>query len=462
MTALQLPVEVVVDLAKEFASPNLRDGEALYRFFKNRRVSMEALLGPHHKRTLARMAEQPLCLVLHDTTEVAFPGVSEGVGLGPLRDSEDKGFLLHLSLAVCADGLHLPLGVLAASTLVRPNHKGRGRNKHLSGGELSKKKNKESERWPQQVALCRNAIGSCANVIHVADREGDAYPFLAEMLSSRDRFVVRLARDRHVFEDEWDDEGLSISETWLDTVIKTTLDVPVAGRGKDKVTVRGRPRQPEREATVSVGARRLELRRPRYYGAASGLPERLEVNVVFAVELDPPEGCNPLSWLLLTSEPVETAEQQLAVLGWYKARWLLEEFNKALKTGCAYESRQLEGYHGLRNALGLFLPIAWQLLRLKVQARQEPQAPATDVLSQEQLDVLQQTSRQGLPEQPTVSEALGAIAKLGGHLKRNGAFGWQVLWRGMRRLDDLVAGWKAAKFAMQTMAHTSKKSLRDV
>lgn len=40
----------------------------------------------------------------------------------------------------------------------------------------------------------------------------------------------------------------------------------------------------------------------------------------------------------------------------YRARWVIEEFFKALKTGCNFERRQLESFQSLRIALAIFLP----------------------------------------------------------------------------------------------------------
>ena len=37
----------------------------------------------------------------------------------------------------------------------------------------------------------------------------------------------------------------------------------------------------------------------------------------------------------MTTEPIDTVEQVLRIVDWYRARWVIEEFFKALKTGCA-------------------------------------------------------------------------------------------------------------------------------
>ena len=44
----------------------------------------------------------------------------------------------------------------------------------------------------------------------------------------------------------------------------------------------------------------------------------------------------------------------------------------------------------------------------------------------------------------TAEEATYAVARLGGHLRRNGAPGWQTLGRGFEALLLMQAGWRAA------------------
>ena len=94
--------------------------------------------------------------------------------------------------------------------------------------------------------------------------------------------------------------------------------------------------------------------------------------------------------------------------------------------------------------LALFAPIAWHLLLLRSQARDDPEALATTVLAPTQLKVLRAFAQKPLPEKPTVRDAYLAIAALGGHIKHNGDPGWQTLGRGYEKLITLVEGWRAA------------------
>jgi hypothetical protein len=98
-----------------------------------------------------------------------------------------------------------------------------------------------------------------------------------------------------------------------------------------------------------------DTRHPR--GSASSLPAECTVNVVHFCEPSPHVGEAPVRWILYTTEPIDTPEQLAAIVDIYRARWRIEQFFKALKTGCAFESKQLESVEALVNALALTCPL---------------------------------------------------------------------------------------------------------
>ena len=162
-------------------------------------------------------------------------------------------------------------------------------------------------------------------------------------------------------------------------------------------------------------------------------------------EVDAPEGQEPVEWLLFTTEPVDTAEAIARVVDFYRTRWVVEEFFKALKSGCIYEERQLESRRALLNALAIFLPIACHMLWLRSRAHYAPDEPATEVLTLTQILVLRAVARRPIPKSPTARDVLLAVAGLGGHLKNNGEPGWASIRHGLERLLDFEIGWQAAR-----------------
>lgn len=416
--------------------------EGMYRFFNNDGVRFEDLVDAHARQTADRVQAAGTVLVIHDTTEMEFNGEVPRKGVGHLR-RKSHGFLLHLSLAVSAEGVREPLGVLAANPFIRTSFRAKAKGKKLSGHACSKLDDRESARWLESVRQVEDLIGGRASLIHVMDREADAYPLLYAMVEDGLRFVVRVARDRTVFADS-DNDPVKLSEALQDATDLVSVEVPIGRRKSSPIprTGRGFRAREQRVAKLTVSAMALELRCPYYLW---GIPKTLSVNLVRVREVDPPGDCEPVDWILVTNEPIDTRELVLQVVQHYRSRWLIEEYFKAVKTGCAYEERQLESYQALLRALAIFLPIAWQMLLLRHLARNAPDTPASKVLSRTQLKVLRAFSKRALPRNPNVGDALLAIAALGGHLRHNGAPGWLVLVRGMRKLTEWETGYQLAQ-----------------
>ena len=187
----------------------------------------------------------------------------------------------------------------------------------------------------------------------------------------------------------------------------------------------------------------VRIPRPRY--VPKSLAEELSLNVVYVREVEPPQGATPVEWLLWSTEPIETAEQVARVVDTYRSRWLIEEFFKALKTGCQIQKREFHSRHALENLVAIFAPIACGLLWLRSQSRSRPDAPATEVFSPLQLELLGRLSSRPMSDKPTIKEAVWALAALAGHQKSNGPPGWLILRRGLEKLQMFEIGWRAAR-----------------
>jgi hypothetical protein len=406
--------------------------EALYRHLSCEDVTFEALIAQHIERTARRCASGAAALyAIHDTTVCTFPGETHRTGLGRVN-GQKQGFCAHVTLAVSADGKRVPLGLLGCELFTK------GGDRHIGEGE--------SKRWHRGIDGACTRVGDPRKVIHVADREGDMYWLLAAMVGADQRFIVRAAQDRVV---EIEAEGL----TSLFTAVRETrqtydLDVPVAPRGRAGRTGAERESFPARDARVahlSFAALSLRLHRPKR--ADRKLPKQIDVNVVHVFELGPPAGEQPIEWLLLTSEPIDSDVAIGNVVEGYRTRWIVEEYFKTIKTGCAFESRQLESFKTLTNMLAYSLVVAYALLLMRALARTDSDTNADALLSDPQLMCLRLMTKRRSARLRTAREVLDAIAGLGVHLRSNGDPGWRVLSRGWKRLLEFEAAYRVMKDA---------------
>jgi hypothetical protein len=430
LTAL---VTSIADRAAESFPKALDDAEleGAYRFFGNDRVTPEAILAPHFRQTARRAAQHQDVLVVHDTSQFEFNGSSPREGLGRLVNP-GQGFFGHFSLAVAAGGSREPLGLLAIETIFRLD-KAKPKNQRRSSDSRG-----ESARWPRGIEAAERLLGATTRAIHVMDREADSYPILACLHDADRSYVIRAFQNRILV----GDDERRLRDVAMAAKRSFEREVPLSRRPK----IPGAPgkRHPPRTgriARLSFAATTVEI--PRTGKAKRDSSTSIRLNVVYVVERRPPPGEPPVEWFLLTDLPITNAEQIEFVVDCYRGRWMIEEYFKALKTGCQYEKRQLESAHSLLNAMAVLAPVAWRLLLLRHLARYAPEQSATAALTPVQLEVLRAVAKRPMPAHPTVKEAMLAIAGLGGHLPRNGDPGWLVLGRGMHDLLLLELGWRA-------------------
>jgi hypothetical protein len=408
--------------------------EAAYRWLRNRRTVPAKLIEPHHDESWARARQAGTVLSLEDTTEMRFGGRAVREGLGLLLNN-GQGFFLHAALLVAFDEHPVPLGVAAYEVLVRE----KARNKKDPQRDYADPKN-ERRRWTRVLkSVDQRAAREGLSVIHVGDRETDDFGLMAECYIGGGRFVFRMRFDRRdACTDEVTSKLLEQAPILLERDVELGTRTKLGtGRRKPK-----HPRPQTRSARLAIRATEILLRRSKPGGDAAPY---VPVNVVEVIETSPPPGEEPVLWRLATTEPISTPEEVGRIVDIYRARWLIEEYWKSLKTGCAFEERQLESRKTLENALVLFMPIAWQLLLIRAVARATPKAPASAVLSPRLLLLLRRVADREnhwnlrLVQDPTAHDAALAIARLGGHLPQNGDPGWQVLRRGLQVLLDMQA-----------------------
>jgi hypothetical protein len=149
--------------------------------------------------------------------------------------------------------------------------------------------------------------------------------------------------------------------------LEAARQAPVVGQVR--VQVPRKPGQPEREAVLELAASAVRIKAPQRRTA--DVPAgSLALWVVRATELEPPAGCKPIEWILLTTRAVDSFETASRCVAYYALRWRVERFHYTLKQGCTVERLQFDTAHALQNALALYSIVAWRLLWLTYTARQ--------------------------------------------------------------------------------------------
>jgi hypothetical protein len=434
-----------------------RDAAALegaYRIINNKAVQSSVLIDSHAAMTAVRVREQETVLVLHDGTVLLYPLEEElREGFGRLGNQQGIQAVVSLAVSFAEDPEitdYEPLGVLACQTWA--GH--RQRTKKTKKKKLPKRAAKRrgtswgrisGDEWFASIARAQEVVGPGKKLIHVIDREADGIELFARLGDNElSAFVIRVMKKRRVNLDEdvaGEFEAISEAAARLPKLFEETVAI---SKRKQKSQNATNPSRAARTAGLEYRAGQVRIKKSWELTGDDSVPTFLTLNLVHVKEVGAPNGEEPIEWFLLTSEPISTAADVARVVRIYRARWLIEEFFRVLKTGCAIEKRQVESRHALETILAISLVVAWRIMLLRERSRHEPPAPATVAFTKAELDYLHASGRLS-KKHSTVCDALLAVAALGGHIKNNGPPGNVVLARGMERLLDLAAGWETGQ-----------------
>jgi hypothetical protein len=397
--------------------------KAAYRLFDCEDVTFMGLAAPHYERTKARTGHY---LLLGDTTTISFDGWRNISGMGIVSSGSAKGYLLHSALMVSADSSHQVLG-LAGQTI----HYRRSVPKTEKQRERLNRK-RESEIWGEVIEQV-GPLPENVRWTHVFDRGGDNFEVYCHLLLNRSDWVVRAAQLQRTIQTPAGEKA-ELGEYVESCSLAGTYELEVKANHE----------QPARTALVEVRFGQFGLPTPHNCGRFArecGI-RFITMNVVEVREVNPPRGVEPLRWVLLTSHAVAAFEEALEVITYYEQRPLIEEFHKALKTGCRLEDRLYETAKRWEAVTAMLSIVAVRLLQLKTVAKADPDRPAKQIVPQRWIDMLSAVRGGKHKRIHTAREFLRALAGLGGHLgrKHDGEPGWITLWRGFNKLHLLLRG----------------------
>ncbi|SQD78824.1 transposase [Moritella yayanosii] len=279
---------------------------------RNENVSPEMIRVAGFEHTASLVKDIPEILALEDTTSLSYKHqVAEDLGkLGKTTD-KSRGWRVHSVMLLDSHSTRT-LGLIHQDWWCRPDN-------------INDADEKESGKWPDASYFCRQRLGeTMANMISVCDREADILSYLQDKQLHNERFV-RIPY----------------------------ANIPQKGIKNSKGK---RVNRIARTARLTVKVAKITLKAKTAAGS---------IHVVYAEETNATGKSDALRWVLLTSEPIDTLEQALHIIDIYAARWRIEDFHKAWKTGAGAERQRMTEPKNLERAVSILAFIGIRLLQLR-------------------------------------------------------------------------------------------------
>jgi hypothetical protein len=414
-----------------------------YRFFSNPKVTEESITMPHIENTLERVSQHKRIFLLQDTTFCDFKDRHKTEGLDCTHRSgsgkTSYGLLLHNSLALSEKGV--PLGLIDQRFIDRKSFKAKSHKEMLKLDHWKQPlEQKESRRWLDIIKKWHNFDLKGVEAIHIADREGDIYEVFRDAVDLNEPVVIRASVNRAINKTK----RRSPSVEYLFDKLQA---LEPAGIHTISIQVNGKKKF--RNAQLEVSYTSITIPAPLHKTKTKDgdhLP-MVPLYAIIAREKNPPDGCKPICWHLLTNIPVLSFEEAVEKVTWYSYRWNIELFHKVLKSGCKIEDCQLRTAERLKKIILLKSVIAWRVFWLSRMWRLEKESVCEQLLTPLEWKLLYRKvhrSKKAPKAPPNVENTILWIAKLGGHLGRanDSPPGVVSIWRGWVRLMDMVEDYK--------------------
>ena len=413
-----------------FPSGALQQGA--YRFLHNGRVSMEDVLQPHREALAERCRQVPgSVLLVQDTTTLNYTGLKDcTAGLGPLKERSSSSRGLHVHAAMAFSEGRRPLGVSGLEVWSRALEKPPGEDE------------KESRRWFRGLEQGYELSSACPDrrIVVVGDRESDIFDLFrqhGERSGEGVELLIRVHLGRQRLVRVWDPGCRSL-------MIRPLRDQPdlmtqVRFERSFEVDSQGGRRARKRRTVateVCIGAVEVQAPKERRQRGEEGIGAWL----VHVRQTNAEPGEKPLEWWLTSTVGGPSESWARRIVGWYEARWGIEEFFRVLKSGMRIEDRRLRTADALKKCLVFDAVTAWQVFSLARHARDAPDTPVEEVLTPDEREVIGTLVRkqQLLPPQergrappPDIRTWVVWLARTAGFRpsRRRPLPGNEILWR---------------------------------
>ena len=338
-------------------------------------------------------------------------------------EKNSRGLIVHSNIAVTTEGI--ALGLLDQKTWSRdPSQRGKSKNSYKRPIE-----EKESYKWIESMEESNNGMPEDIRIVNVCDREGDIFEFFLKCKQEDRLFLVRATQNRNTDEENKLFERINNEDVSGTVVVRVPRDT--------------RKNTPVREATLEIRYASINIAVPATLKNKYKNLEYLDITIILAKEINTPEGISPIEWYLETNISINSFEDAVEKVRWYTQRWKIERFHYVLKNGCEVEELQQRDAETLKKLILMYLIISVRILNITYFARQNPEASCEYALDEDEWKLLYcMANKTNIPPKqvPTIKEAVGYLAKIGGFLGRkgDGDRGVKVIWKGLRDMSIVL------------------------
>lgn len=337
--------------------------------------------------------------------------------------------MLHSSLVVDAEKSHA-LGYSYIKTWERPEDA-----PDRDGYQQLPIEEKESYKWIAAAKQSKELLQEAKCITIVADRESDIYDLFGVAEKGKTEVLIRSSHDRQI-------TGKQKMSSYLHSL-------PVMHRYP--LAVAGDIRKGANKRIAGMGLKwfKTDLLKPRSCKDKE-LAKTLPVYVVETTELNKNKG---IHWRILTTHEVNSAQDALQIILWYKERWHIEQIHRLLKTeGFRIESSQLEQGWAIRKLTLLAMMATLRILQMMLAYQDDNEQPIEEVFDLKEQECLKMISAkyEGKTEKlknpakiNTLKWATWIIARLGGwkgyiSQRKPGPI---VLQKGLAKFYNVYEGW---------------------
>ena len=378
-------------------------------------VNIDSMMHIHTENTIARINLEKTVIYAVDglvINEDQVKCAKDELGdIGKSGNNIIKGFKSTNILALNTKGI--TLGVLKSSIdtpkfLTEEEKEYRKRVKYDIPLE-----EKKTFVWIRKIRWLAEFSEGTQNVQHVyvADRENDNYDIFFELSNSkRLDYVIRASYNRKVYilGGNTKQENKVFLFDYLynkKDFITTNIDIPKDNNGNKA-----------RKANVKIVCEKVCIPPSKY------TPDEpyIIANVVMVKEEEAPEGYEPIEWILYSSLSINTWEDALTIIGYYKKRWRIEEWHKVCKSMCGIDELRSRKVERMKRQIAIKMIIAWYIMFVTLLGREYPELPGNVIFSEQEMDILKEyaTYKNG-----SISNTLGdmttQVARIGGYVDNN-------------------------------------------